>query len=293
MDGMQLFVAADDSGFNDSFNIEEDNFTTSSICAARTIEAASGTIYSPTVNNILRFTLVLYYIWYLIVGVCLNSLVICLFGKFKNLRTPSFCIALQIAVIDFCLTLLVGIALIMNSSIGHWALGFQSCVFYGLILFIFYVVRTLLFFVFVLDRFSSVFLPFFYPKHSRNIIVGLSVLSWLISVSYSLTLVPGALDCYIFSEPSMICGYSIGCNKSCSIFFYFFLLTIVLPATICPVFLFLALYLKGKKNPSKSSSGYGSGREWDFKARLESIADILLTLRICFPCHHPTKYVEC
>ena len=225
----------------------EGNIATSS-CAASTLEALNNTKVLPTaLNTALRVFQIIYVVILLVLGTLLNSLLVLLICKFRELRTPSFGIAFQICLNDVCLSIAFGISYLVTQIAGHWILGINFCIFIGFVLFSFFFLRTFLVFVFAVDKFCLVFTPFFYPKHSHKIVVIMCALSWCVSFVYSIIFIPGLLDCYDFVEPAMTCIFSSKCNKNCEVVNYILLPVTILPGTIIALLLFLGLYIKGRK----------------------------------------------
>lgn len=102
-------------------------------------------------------------------------------------------------------------------------------------------------FVFVSDRFASVFLPFSYSKHQKKFVVFLSVLAWSISIIFAI--LPLALDCETFSRVAFYCTGGNGCSNvyACQ---SSRLLTITLTnimGSFIPLVLYLLLFIKAKK----------------------------------------------
>ena len=235
----------DDLSSSGSSEIE--GTTATSSCAASTFEALNNTKVLPTaLNTALRVFQIIYVVILLVFGTLLNSILVLLICKFRELRTPSFGIAFQICVIDVCLSIVCGISILVTLIAGHWILGINFCIFIGFMLFSFTFLRTLLVFVFAVDKFCLVFAPFFYPKHSHKIVVIMCALSWCVSFVHSIIFIPGLLDCYDFLEPTMTCFFSTKCNKICEVFYYILPVTLS-PGTIIALLLFLGLYIMGRK----------------------------------------------
>lgn len=102
-------------------------------------------------------------------------------------------------------------------------------------------------FVFVIDRFLSVFFPYFYPKHKAKITVNLSLFSWVLITALCIIMLPNILDCFTFTTSFNSCYASSTCSDSCSIFSIVAFTLIGLPSTIVPLFLFGALYCKARR----------------------------------------------
>ena len=66
-------------------------------------------------------------------------------------------------------------------------------------------IRILLVFLYSLDCFASVFVPFMYPRHSLKLTVLNSVLVWLVVIISNVLGIPQILDCYILSNDGLVC----------------------------------------------------------------------------------------
>ena len=242
--GESGFALGSSSGtFNSTTAFDpEDNFTLS--CAARNIQGPVMQPYSETLNDIIRVCQSLFFFILFVVGTFLNLLVIVLVAKYKKLRTLSFGIALQIVVINLVLCFLTSIRL-ASSIANRWVFEEHVCSLVGLIIFIITVIRTASMLVFVIDRFLSVFCPYAYPKYQTKIVTILSIAPWvLIAVG---SIIAYVLDCYTFVPTSWSCSINGGCNYNCSIFLGLFFITVTLPITILPLFLYTILFIKAKK----------------------------------------------
>ena len=220
---------------------EVDNLT----CAASNIQGPVELPYSSTFTVALRSVQALFNVILVSIGVFLNSMVIVLVAKHKKLQTHSIVIALQVVSLDLLLSLLYHLNVI-NSIANRWLLGEYMCALAGMFGFNSGLTRTFLMFVFVIDRYLSVFWTYFYPKHKVKVILCLSIASWLFSLLISIPLLPGILDCYYFTPTLWTCGFRAACHKSCSIYSNTFYAVVVIPLTIVPVFLYIKLYWRGR-----------------------------------------------
>ena len=112
------------------------------------------------------------------------------------------------------------------------------------------------------------FAPFNYPKYSHKIITILCVVLWSLGIATAIIPIPPLLDCYTVREPTLSCGYSTSCNKSCVIFYLVVMATHFVPTMFIPVGFFLALYIKGRKIRRQEANMLGlnsrnmSEQEW-------------------------------
>ena len=240
---------------------EVDNLT----CVASSIRGPAELPYSSTFSIVMRSIHALLYIILVFAGVFLNGMVIVLVAKYKTLQTHSVVISLQVVALDLFNALLL-LASVISSIANRWLLGEYVCVVIGMLVFITTIVRTFLMFVFVIDRYLSVFWTYFYPKHKVKVVACLSIVSWLVPFVLAIPLFPGVLDCYMFSPVTWICEVSSKCHKSCSIYLDTFFPVVVFPLTVLPVFFYIKLYYRGRKI-RKATVAEGSAtdllqREW-------------------------------
>ncbi len=111
--------------------------------------------------------MVIYFLVIFFVGSFLNSLVIFLVWKFKKLWTMHVAVSMQIVVLDLFIASIASIPPLANVLAYRWLFGSYVCTIIGFLSFCTKSVRTILMLVMVIDRFLSVFSPFFYPKHKQ------------------------------------------------------------------------------------------------------------------------------
>ena len=250
------------SGYANS--TEAENVTLSCLAESIQVSVTTQLPYSSTLTMAVRGVLAFFYIIFLFVGTFLNSLVIVLVAKHKKLHTLSFAIALQVVVLDLLLSLTFMVNLV-SAIANRWLFGEHFCAFVGFVVLIMASMRTFLMFIFVIDHFLSVFLPFSYTKHKVKVVVSLSVLCWVLSFAIQAAMLPGLLGCYHFSTLSWSCGFSSQCRGNCSIFIAVYLYLILIPITVLPIVLYIALFCKAKKarkNDAAFSDSRSQKKEW-------------------------------
>ena len=100
----------------------------------------------------------------------------------------------------------------------------------------------------MIDRFFSVFAPFYYPKRQLKVVVVLSIASWVFSLVIGLIQIPPILDCYTYSETVWLCSAAFSrCGMYCQLQFTIFLVLVVIPAIIIPIILYTILFVKAMK----------------------------------------------
>ena len=200
------------SGDDSAFNVTEDL-----ICAARSIQEPPAPLpYSEALILVEKVYLALIFCFTLIAGTLLNIFVLFLVIRYKKLHTLTFGISLQIVVLNLIQLYGAIIFRLVTVITETWVLGIAVCVISGYIFNTVYNARAFLMCVFVIDRFLSIFAPYFYPRHSKKLIIPLCVSFCVISLLLQLLLLPGLFDCYSFSPTQGLCLLR-GCNNSCSI----------------------------------------------------------------------------
>ncbi|XP_064385447.1 trace amine-associated receptor 6-like [Halichondria panicea] len=195
---------------------------------------------------ILRYLLVGYLILLFPFSVCLNGFLIILMATIKSLHQTVYFLALQVVVVDFGLSIFVLPITIANAIAGKWAFDPTFC---SLSIFVIHLIRMArywLMFVFVSDRFASVFFPFSYLQYQKKFVIILSIMAWAISLSFAI--LPVALDCAMFSRTAFYCTGGNGCTNTnaCQ---SSRLLTITLTnimGSFVPLVLYIILFLKAK-----------------------------------------------
>ena len=253
----------DGSGSALSNFTEEDNSTLT--CAALDLQGPIELPYSSALTITLRVIQSVYYCVIIIGGLFLNTLLIVLVAKYKKLQTLSFLVSLQVAVLDWLLSISIFTGLCTNIA-NKWLFGKYGCAITGLIFGSASLARTFLMCAFVIDRYLAIVWPYFYPKHKFKVTVSLSIASWVFAVLVGIGMLPGLLDCYIFRPTVKVCSGSSLCSYSCFIYIRIYT-AITIPATILPVILYGFLYYKARKIQKELASNAAAAnanhrKEW-------------------------------
>lgn len=133
----------------------------------------------------------------------LTSLTAFLILKFKHLYQTTFFLALQLVFFNIFFVVVYAPILIVSVIESRWVLGLPFCR-VSLVIFRFiYLARSSFTFVFICDRFFTVFAPFRYPVYRNKFIWSLNL---IVLVMYTSTLVvPLALQCHNFDRFSLNC----------------------------------------------------------------------------------------
>ena len=225
---------------NDTAKIENSTLT----CAERSLREQEP-ITDPSVLLATRIIQAAFYIPYLVCGLFLNSKVIFLVAKYKKLQNLSFAIAVQVAVLDMILCVTLAVVTVSNAMAERWVFGAHMCSIVGVIFLSFSILRTFLMFIFVIDRFLSVFFPFFYPKYKIKFITVLCIGAWIVALAVAF--VGYGLDCYRFTAVSWLCNAYQDCSPACATYTNLLYGGIATPVTIIPIILYVILFIKARR----------------------------------------------
>ena len=228
-----------------NFTVVPDNQTLT--CIARSLNRPLMLPFSTVLTTTVRGVLTTCYILIIVFALFLNTLVIVLATKYKKLRTRSIVIALQIVVSNIGITSTVYLLRPITSIADRWLFGEHICIITGYLFLTYLLVRTLLMFAFVVDRFLSVFWTQFYRKHSSKIMILLCAFTWVFAIVVRGIGFPGILDCYVFRLSAYSCIHSSGCSPACATAARISIGIIFGPATIVPVILYAILYFKAQQ----------------------------------------------
>ena len=243
MDGSGLWTDFDYPGSG-----LEDNTTsvTDSVCRQ---EQGSPLPVSMTTANILRCIQVVYYLICFVAAVLLNTFVITIVVRFKRLHNLTFYFSLQIIIVDFINTIIIFPHSAAN-AIADKFIFTGLCNTLGFFISFFRFARNTLMFVLVVDRFCSIFLPFWYNQHRPKAITLLSIAAWTLTMIF--ILITASLGCYQFQRFTWTCSLGIGCKNTtiCTAYTTFFIAVVNVTAFIS-FLLYLALLCKAKKHRNR------------------------------------------
>uniref|UniRef100_A0A1X7V7H9 G-protein coupled receptors family 1 profile domain-containing protein n=1 Tax=Amphimedon queenslandica TaxID=400682 RepID=A0A1X7V7H9_AMPQE len=134
-----------------------------------------------------------------IIGLLLNIFILFIIIKYRSLHQRLMFIAIQITIVEIAYSLLVPPAIVVSGIARDWLLGEAMCNILGIVNDGFAYFRFMMTFILTLDRFVSVFLPFFYEKHSKRIIYSLLSLVYFTTFFRVLLPVKGIMGCYIYA----------------------------------------------------------------------------------------------
>ncbi len=196
----------------------------------------------------LRYFVLGYNIALFPISLSLTAFIIFLIIKFKHLKQTTFFLALQVVISDL-LFALFSPAVFVSTIDGQWSIGIQTCnISGGVFAFIFHI-RQWIMFVFVCDRFFTVFIPFQYNRHRKKVI--LILCSTVLAVAIIGAVLHTTLDCFSFSRVVWLCVSPI--DETCPNFELCQLLTITsitlgqIVGSVVPMVMYIALFMKAKK----------------------------------------------
>ena len=155
-------------------------------------------------QNVLRYVQAIYYIFNLVFGVSLNLFMIVLTLCFKKLQNVTFILGLQVCVGNMINAAISFPSSATNAIGGHFVFT-GLCSMFGFVVFFLSLARTYLMFVLVLDRFCTVFMPFWFHRHRIRMVLPLSLGAWMLAFIVALIPVEDLLDCYSVSRRGWAC----------------------------------------------------------------------------------------
>lgn len=209
---------------------------------------------SPTAAAIMRSLLIIYYIGSFVLGLFLNGSLILILTRNRKLRNVTFSFALQIVIVDFAHALVIYPTSAVNAIVGHFAFT-GLCSTLGLVVTFLRIARSCLMAMLVIDRFCTVFSPFWYNRNRPKLVVINSVVAWVLAMIVALVPISGLLDCYTFRRYTWACHLGEGCSHQIICTAYRTLVTATVSlGLVLVLLLYVALLIKAKKIRNKISS---------------------------------------
>lgn len=246
-------------------------------------------VLSDDVETALRYIVLGYYCLLFTFSISLTSLVIFLIIKFKHLRNTTFMLALQVVALDWFFTLTLTPAAVSSTISGRWVMGASMCVASGGAFGFIFQLRNWLMFIFVCDRFCSVFMPFRYRRHRKKVVLTLwSIISVLVVIG---GLLPIVLGCYGFNRNVWICISTQIENCPNYVFCQLHIIAIIALGQIfgsfVPLAMYIALFIKAKRVRNRivpaGTQEDGEQRKRDRRANLTFFAMFLSLFGVNFP----------
>ncbi len=197
----------------------------------------------------LRYFALVYNIALFPLSLSLTGLIIFLIIKFKHLHQITFVLTLQVAIIDCSYVLIFYPTAVISTIDGQWSIGLLMCNITGGAFTFIFNLRNWLMFVFVCDRFCTVFIPFRYKRHRRKVILVLCLTVLAISaINGGLKMIFG---CFGISRVVWICASPI--DETCPNYTFcqthttvFIALGLIVGSCV-PMVMYIALLIKAKR----------------------------------------------
>ncbi len=247
-------------------------------------------VLSDDVEAVLRYIAIGFLSLFFPFSVCLTSFTIFLIIRFKHLRQTTFLLPMQLVILDLLISITHNPLAIIGAVYGRWIHGLPFCrVVHAELLFT-YQCRNWLMFIFVFDRFWTVFAPFRYPKYRNKIIWSLNVLLLVLSSQIDLV-VPFSLSCSGFERASWNCFGPVAkeCYNydTCQHYVYMSIVWGLSFGSFIPLIMYSALFIKAKKVRNQivvaSTPDDGEQRKRDRKANLTFFAIFLSLFGVACP----------
>ena len=177
-----------------------------------------------------------------VVSAPINIYLFAVILKNSRLHQRSLFLSLQIIGIEILYHLTVPVVILVSAVNGQWVLGEVICGIIGVINDGFAMFRFSMTFVLALDRFLSVYSPFFYTRRGGLIAWYLSGTMWLLTALRVLLPLAGILDCYVYVPTFKTCTVFPGCSDSCESFAALSFAVVVMLGVVVPIILHLGIF---------------------------------------------------
>lgn len=148
-------------------------------------------------------------------GFIFTGFILFLVVKFKRLHNRIMYLALHIIIVDFIYSVSVPPVIFTSGVTGKWLYGQVICNILGAIHDSYVMFRFTMTLILTLDRFLTVFMPFFYRRKSRKIIVTLLLVVYTVSFIRLVLPLKGILSCYEYVHTQKTCTVFTGCSQAC------------------------------------------------------------------------------
>ena len=179
-----------------------------------------------------------------IVGLSLNIFVLFIIIKYRSLQQRLMYIAIQISIMEITYLLLIPPAIFVSGIAREWLLGDAMCNILGIVNDGFAYFRFMMTFILTLDRFISVFSPFFYERHAKRILFSLLGLVYFTTFVRVFLPIEGVMGCYAYVGSNKICTAYSGCSLNCYYFVVVSITLIVAIGAFMPFGMYMILFCK-------------------------------------------------
>ena len=190
-----------------------------------------------------------------LIGCLLNVLLLFMIIKYKSLHQRLMYLALQIVLVDLLYTVTIPPVIFTSGITGEYQFGDFMCNILGFIHDFFAIFRFTMTLILALDRFISVFCPFFYMRNSFRLICVLLVMVYIVSFVRVILPLSGIMGCFLYVHTQKTCTAFSGCSDGCLILIVCSSLFIVSFGMISPLILYVILFCKTRSLKKKFELG--------------------------------------
>ena len=184
----------------------------------------------------------------IIVGsMTVNLFIVYLVVRFKRLRQRAFLLALLMISMNLCHAIVVLPVVFVSAILRRWVFGDVACLIFGGINDLYFAFHLITILVLTLDRFFTVFMPFFYDRHGNKIAIGMAFLPWVVGV----LAIFSVNTCFRYAPTHKVCIASGSAGTSCAIAISTLVWSFVFAGVILPMVLYVIMYLKGRQLDKK------------------------------------------
>ena len=162
--------------------------------------------------------------------------------KYRVLHQRSLFLSIQIIGIEILYHVTVPVVILVSTIENNWVFGEVVCDITGMIHDAFAMFRFTMTLVLTMDRFLSVYKPFFYSKHGGIVSWTLSATMWLITLVRVVVPLTGILNCYTYIPTFKTCTIYPGCSSYCEYFAAWSIGFVILCGVILPLFLYAIIF---------------------------------------------------
>ena len=201
-----------------------------------------------------------------VTGFLLNLFILLMVSCYKILHQRIMYLALQIVIIDIIYTLTISPVSFVSGVSRAWLFGDVMCNIFGIIHDFFAMFRFTTTLVLTLDRFISVFWPFFYSRKSSHFVLTLGGVMYVVSTLRGLLPVTGIMGCYVYIPAQKTCTAYSGCSDGCFGFVAGATSIVVIFGALIPFGLYAVLFYKIRRikrqyTPPLGTSSFGDYSE--------------------------------
>ena len=181
----------------------------------------------------------------IVASMTVNLLIVYLVVRSKILRQRAFLLALLLVTFNLCYTVVPLPIVFVSAILRRWVFGDVACLILGGINDAFFSANFITMFVLTLDRFFTIFMPFYYNRHGNKIAIGMSFLPWIVAMLSFI--INGSLECFDYSPTAKVCVASGNTGTACTVSTTAFAWGITFAGIIVPIVLYTIMYVKGRQ----------------------------------------------